>query len=137
MFKQRAVSLVVSWGLMAGLLALPACGVGRHVQTGISYYSTTNYPSAMGVWREIEPRESEMNPKGLVRYLVYRGLTHYRLGEKQAAAHFLSRGAAMYRQSNPQYLPDPIVAEMQRALGELGSQAPQSPVPPVEPETIQ
>ncbi len=120
--NQNAVLVIVVAFICLG------CGVGRHVQKGINAYNASNYLDAKARWIEMQGVESEMNPKGHMRYLVYRGLTHFRLGERNAALHFLTRGNAEYRQGNPNWLPQSIADNMGRALAELKG-APPAPAP--------
>jgi hypothetical protein len=96
------------------------CGAGRHVQKGINHYTIQNYAGAMMVWQELEQDEGALNDKGLVRYLVYRGLTHYRLGHRQWAQHFLARGKQAYRGGDPAWLPGHAIQQMEQALAALG-----------------
>ena len=112
------------------LLVLASCGAaGGTIQRGINLYHGTDYMAAMQVWSELEPQEGEMNDKGLVRYLVYRGLTAYRLGHHQAAMAYLTRGKNLYFSGQRRWLPEPTVAEMNAALQDLwrGAQQPQPP----------
>lgn len=123
--------MLARFSLLAVLaLTLAACGVGRHVQKGINAYTIGNYQGAMLVWSDLAARESEMNEKGRVRYLVYRGLTHYRLGQQRQALTYLSLGSSAYRAGNPKWLPPRDVQEMQAALGLLQSGAPADAAPP-------
>jgi hypothetical protein len=107
--------------LVAGLSL--GCGVGRFVQKGIDSYQRGDYAGAMHQWNELSSQESDMNAKGLMRYCVYRGLTHNRLGQKQAALQWLTRGADLYKRGDPAWLPVPAYEEMNRVLAELGGGA--------------
>ena len=104
-------------------LALSACGLGRHVQKGINAYNAGDLGSAMSIWQSLERDEAGMNQKGLVRYLVYRGLTHHRMGHPQWALRFLSRGKAAYLAGNPNWLPASTAVQMNQALAQLGGGA--------------
>ncbi len=115
-------------------ISLAACGMGRHVQKGINSYNAGDLNSAMSIWQNLERDEAGMNQKGLMRYLVYRGLTHHRMGHHQWALQFLNRGRAAYMTSNPQWLPSHIVVEMNQALAQLGSGTqPANPQPTPNP----
>lgn len=116
--------------LLATVTLVSACGSGRHVQRGVRFYKAENYPAAMGVFVDID--ENGLNNKGHVRYLVYRGLTHYRLGERRAALHFLNRGSEAYRLGDPKWLPAYTVQQMQGALDDLRRdvRAPATDAPP-------
>jgi hypothetical protein len=115
---------------LAVALLFVGCGVGRHVQKGINSYNVGDLARAMEIWYSLQDAEAEMNPKGLVRYLVYRGLTHHRLGQRKEAAYFLSRGKRVYATGDPRWLPPQAVAEMEQALGALGGGSPAPGAPP-------
>jgi len=122
---------------LAPILALSAllaigCGSGRFVQRGIDAYDRLDYRAAMAQWTELSDDEADLNAKGFVRYMVYRGLTHYHLGQRPAAMHYLSRGRAVYERNGKKYLKPEIVAEMDRALADLA----QSPAPPPPVQVI-
>ena len=110
------------------LLAVAAagCGMGRHVQRGADRYQNADYSSALVEWRYLEEREEDMNDKGRVRYLVYRGLTHYRIyqrsrdaGHHAAALHYLARGKEAYDAGSARWLQAKTVVEMKDALVDL------------------
>lgn len=115
-------------GCIAVVLLASGCGVGRHVQKGINAYNAMNFHQAMAIWQEIEPLQPEMNDKGRVRYLVFRGLTHYRLGDRQGAMHFLTQGRQAYQMGDPSWLDPYALRQLDAALADLGGNAP--PVPP-------
>lgn len=119
-------------------LVMSACGLGRHVQKGINSYNAGDMHSAMSIWQGLERDEGGMNEKGLMRYLVYRGLTHHRMGHHQWALQFLSRGKAAYMAGNPNWLPSPIVVQMDQALAQLGGggTAPMNSAPTPMPEPV-
>jgi len=136
---------LISMALSALLIG---CGAGRVVQRGADKYQHADYGGALVEWRYLEEREADMNDKGRVRYLVYRGLTHYRLfqqsrdaGHHAAALHFLARGKHAYDSGSARWLQAKTVVEMKDALVELTGQIPASPqvlvvqLPP-PPETL-
>ncbi len=101
------------------LFEASACGVGGHIGSGIARYRQGDYISAMQTWVELQNHQQSMNGKGVVRYLVFRGLTHYRQGEQALALHFLRRGRRAYRLGHPAWLPHRALVEMNQALGAL------------------
>ncbi len=105
------------------LLLAAGCGMGRFVQRGINFYHGGAFPLAMQEFRGVEPYELELNPKGLCRYLVYRGLTHQRLGEAQLAASYLGRARPVCSGGDPRWLDPAIAAEA------FGGAAPGGPAP--------
>ena len=117
------------------LVAMASCAGGGGIQRGINLYHGTDYMGAMQVWSELEAQEGAMNEKGLLRYSVYRGLTAYRLGHRQAAMAYLTRGRNLYYGGAQRWLPEPTVAEMNAALQDLyrGAQQPQPSVQPQPP----
>lgn len=128
---------------------LSGCGAGRHVQKGINAYKSMNYHQAMTIWHDIEPLQPEMNDKGRVRYLVFRGLTHYRLGDRQGATYFLTQGRQAYQMGDPSWIDPVSLGQMNQALADLSSSsspaapaggvpaAPPAGTPDEEPVTIQ
>jgi hypothetical protein len=131
-------------------LWLGGCGQGRHVQRGANEYRSADYSGAMTEWRYLEDREDDLNDKGRVRYLVFRGLTHYRLyqqgrhpGEAGAALHFLARGKLAYDAGKAGWLNAKTVVEMKDALAELAGSPPQAAgqvivvqLPEAAPQTV-
>jgi hypothetical protein len=139
MIPSRQIATILAAALLStvGL----GCGAGRHVQKGINHYTTQNYAGAMMIWQELEQDEGGLNDKGLVRYLVYRGLTHYRLGHRQWAQHFLARGRQAYHGGNPSWLPAYTIQELEQALATLGGATAAPPAaggpPPAPPPAEQ
>jgi hypothetical protein len=121
-------SLVASLALA---LVLSGCGATtRELDRGTTSYQHADYRAAMIRWRYLEDREPEMKPKARVRYLVYRGLTHYRLFQRSAepmeqasALHFLARGKAAYDTGKPRWLTAEMVVQMKDALDDLAHRA--------------
>ena len=92
------------------------CGIGRQIRHGINCYKTAHYAGAMETWEEVGDCHCQLNHKATVRYLVYRGLTHYHLGEHRRAYHFLRKGQQVYLQGSPRWLPLGAVVEMNAIL---------------------
>jgi len=136
--------------IAAATLWLGGCGHGRHVQRGAAEYRSADYGGAMTEWRYLEDREEDLNDKGRVRYLVFRGLTHYRLyqqgrhpGEAGAALHFLARGKLAYDSGKAGWLNAKTVVEMKDALAVLAGNPPQAAgqvivvqLPEAAPQTV-
>jgi hypothetical protein len=114
--KQTSGRVIIA-AMLASLVL--SCGIGGVIGSGISFYQQRNYRQAMIVWSDLEGHEHEMNRKGYLRYLVYRGLTHYRLGHREVALRFLDRGHILYRESPPAWLPGHAVTEMNQAMADL------------------
>jgi hypothetical protein len=120
---------------MAFALLLTSCGgAGRPLKKGGDSYERQDYQSAMVQWRYLEAREGDMSDKARVRYLVYRGLTHYRLYQRStdptdeaAALHYLARGQAEYDAGKARWLSPDTVAQMKEALADLALRAADSP----------
>lgn len=101
------------------LLTIGCGGTGRFIQKGIDQYERDNYRGALHEWDDLSGSEGSMNDKGLVRYLVYRGLTHYHLGQRSYAIVFLKRGNEAYARGNALWLNPHTVQEMNAALADL------------------
>lgn len=109
--RKMAVALcVVLVATVAG------CGIGRQINHGISCYRTAHYAGAMETWEELGNCDCQLNHKATVRYLVYRGLTHYHLGEKRWALHYLRKGKQAYLHGSPRWLPRGALLEMNAIL---------------------
>jgi hypothetical protein len=107
--------------LVAALAFAVACSTsGAQVQHGINAYQEGRLDVAMAKWKEMEARTGEMNPKGLMRYLVYRGLTHLERNEPEEARSYLRRGYRAYQRGDSRWLPPNIVERVETALKDLG-----------------
>jgi hypothetical protein len=138
MTHQRIARLTLSAALL--LAAGLGCGVGRQVKKATDCYKEAQYEGAMWAFEDLECCEHKMNHKALIRYLVYRGLTHYHLGHRDAARHFLMRGRDAYLRGRPHWLPPRTVAEMHHALAHLTrpprKPAAKKPPPPKAPPPL-
>ncbi len=108
--------------LLAGagaLFLLTGCGVGGQVRAGMGRYEVGNYAQASDACSEMRGDEASMNDKAHVRYLVYCGLTEYRLGNRSDAARLLAQGSGEYQQGRTSWLKPIIVDEMLKALDDL------------------
>lgn len=113
----RALRMMV----LVGAVALLGCGgSGRYVGRGMDAYKFGDYPLALETFQWIEHEGLELNPKGEVRYLVYRGLTLVHLGKKDEGKAYLLKGRAAYQQGDPGWLPRDIVTEMEETLAQMG-----------------
>jgi len=138
----RLITLVTGALLAIVAAALGCASGGGRVQRGINCYRAANYPCAAAIFQDIEAAGYQLNPKGRVRYLAYRGLAHFHLRQDAFARSYLEQASAAYRSGDPTWLPPAIVAEMDRALAHLSGRAapPLSPTPapaPAEPINIQ
>ncbi len=114
MWKSRIV-------IFAALVFLAGCPVGRHVGQGMEFYQRGQLDLAKTKFESIESFKGDLNAKGYLRYLVYRGLTHYDLGEMSLAKMYLAQGRVALQRSDARWLPPNIIAKMNAALDELES----------------
>jgi hypothetical protein len=119
MSKHPLIALSLLAALVASLGAV-GCTSGAQVQRGIDLYQVGNDTAAMQQFRSIETDQSSFNPKGLMRYYVYRGLTAYDLGDKDQARTWLVKGKAAYARGDARWLPPNIIEKMNTALKDLG-----------------
>ena len=119
-------ALSVSWGtkvaLLALVLGLAGCGVRGGIRHAINHYEDGEYQDAKEVWLELEARHKGMPLKARVRYLVFRGLTHWHLGEIVAARYYLYWGRQAYEEAGEQWIPEENLPEVREALQALGLQ---------------
>jgi hypothetical protein len=114
--------------LIAGTLGC----AGGSIRAGIGTYEAGNYNRAAAHCDELAEYEEELNDKAHVRYLVYCGLTRYRLGNRAEAQRLLTQGNLEYSQGRSRWLKPAIVDEMMKALDDLEGRV---PVVPQSPES--
>ncbi len=93
---------------------------GAHVQHAINAYQSARYEDAMSLFVALEPDTANMNPKGYCRYLIYRGLTHYHLGDHERALHYLRRGKEALARGDRMWIPEATMDEVNTALMLVG-----------------
>jgi hypothetical protein len=107
-------------GILFFCLACVSCGTsGAHVQHGINAYQRGDYKGAAQQLGSLEDETSNMNPKGYCRYLVYRGLTLYKLGDRAGAVPFLTKGKEAMDRGDSRWIPPNIAAQVQDALDDI------------------
>jgi len=96
------------------------CGTpGHFVKASMNDYEVGNYNlAARACWRASE-EEEYMNDKARVRYLVYCGLTNYRLGKRAEAQPMLASGAKRYLRGKSNWLKPAAADELYKALDDL------------------
>lgn len=109
------------------LTSLTAGCAGGSVRAATGTYEAGNYNRAAVHCEEMADAEEDMNDKAHVRYLVYCGLTKYRLGHRAEAQRMLLLGNQEYAQGRSRWLKPAIVDEMMKALDDLEGRTP--PVP--------
>lgn len=115
---------MTKYPMIMALAAIVAAGCAPptavRVQYGIDAYEHGEYPAALQRFVEVEGDQGALDAAGQVRYLAYRGLTDYRLGQKAEAKALLSKAKRAYDAGSPLALPPQIATEMDAALKELG-----------------
>lgn len=120
---RRWGSLAVVAALSASVVALPGCGAaGNYVRTSIHQYEVGNYNAASRACWEASHDQEYMNEKAHVRYLVYCGLTSYRLGRRDEAQGMLRQGNNEYLRGRSNWLKPAIVDELYKAMDDLDGQ---------------
>jgi hypothetical protein len=114
---------------LSTLLVSGCTTMSGRVQRGVNLYERTDFASALYQFEVVGEKEPDMNRRSVIRYLVYRGLTHYRVGQRSEAWHFLTRGREAYSRGTASWLSPRTLGEMDRALMELA----QNPPPPMAP----
>lgn len=122
--RKRSSSAIAAACL--GVLTLTTVGVGcgpslgGQVRASMGRYEIGNFNSAATICSDIAgDGEADLNAKAHVRYLVYCGLTHYQLGDRQAAHPMLAQGAQEYVEGRASWLKPAIVDELYKALDDL------------------
>lgn len=99
-------------------------------------YERASWEGALIRFRDAGEGEAQLRSRQRVRYLAYRGLTHWHLGQKEDARLYLGRAqeALGERGTDPTWLPADVREELQRASREVGvGGAPPAPVPDAAP----
>ncbi|APR77069.1 Hypothetical protein A7982_02416 [Minicystis rosea] len=115
-------TMPIKRALAALFVVVAACAPATavQVQEGVAAFHRGEIPAAMQRFVETEGDQGTLNAEGQVRYLVYRGLAAYRLGQKAEAKSLLAKGKRAYDAGDPRWLPREIADEMNKALTELG-----------------
>jgi hypothetical protein len=107
--------------LMGSAALLGACTSNRLVQAGVDAYMLGDYEGAAKELRAVEHEQVRLSDKGVVRYLVYRGLAAWHLGKKAEAVAFLKKGREELREGDPNWLPHDVIREMEDVLLQAGA----------------
>ncbi len=107
-------------GLLTALAA-PACaGQGRFIQHGMDAYARGDFQGAEAEFSSLEPDISDMNPKGYVRYEIYRGLNLIELGNMEQGCAHLRRGNEALHRGESRWIPDNVQATLVTRLATCG-----------------
>ncbi len=111
------------WCAAIAALALSACTSNKTVDLAIQKYHQGNYVDALEDLKDVEGHEHALNERWNVRYLVFRGLSHFRLYRKHgreedrtAARRFLTRGWGEYERGPRNFLSFDEERELRLAL---------------------
>lgn len=112
--------IVLCTALAAAAMVVTGCGTaGGYVRATIHQYEVGNFNAATRACFEVSQDEDYLNDKAHTRYLVYCGLTHYRLGRRTEAHEMLAQGNAEYLQGRSNWLKPGVVDELYKALDDL------------------
>jgi hypothetical protein len=102
-------------------------------------YEHGSWEGALIRFRDAGASEAQLRSRQRVRYLAYRGLTHWHLGQKEEARLYLGRAqeALAERDADVTWLPAPVREELKRASLEVGvgSAPPAQAAPPPPADT--
>lgn len=119
------------------LLATTAlgCTYNKTVDEAIQKYQARNYSEALAELETVEGNESQLNERWHMRYLVFRGLAHFRAfrkngstSDRDAARRFLSSGRRRYEHGNRAYLSVEEERELNLAVEALKEEAAGEPI---------
>lgn len=109
-----------SGGVALGLLvvcSLHACAsTGSALREGETLYGEARYEAALEWLRDMELDTAAMEPRERTKFYYLRGMTAYRLAQRDDALHFLALAAAA---SGSAALPPTLLPVMEHALQEL------------------
>ena len=105
------------------LVALPyaaGCGApGGSLRATIKQYESGNVNAASRECWDVSQDAEYLSDKAHTRYLVYCGLTHYRLGRRGEGQRLLVQGNMEYLDGKSSWLKPAIVDELYKALDDL------------------
>ena len=127
----RATKLWAVIGAVMVLGAATGCGASTDLRGSMHAYEAGNFRTAEARCDQLE--QSDFGNKAQVRYLVYCGLTYYKLGEADHARTLLASGNRLYATGDPGWLKPLVVDDMNKALSNLNGVA----LPPAGPTNEQ
>jgi hypothetical protein len=93
------------------VVTLSGCTYNKTVDEAIQKYQANNYAGALADLKTVDGNESDLTPRWDTRYLVFRGLAHFRAYRKDgnaidhgAARRFLTKGLHQYERGERSYL---------------------------------
>ncbi len=125
--------------VLAAACAGWACGctsIGGELHTAQLLYKDARYEDAQRWLGELEPQTHAMHPSELARFYYLRGMTAFRLGQRDDALHYLAIADALNAE-DPARLPPGWQPVMQRTLQEvMPTSASWHARNPLRPDTI-
>lgn len=85
----------LSLALLAALL-FPLAACATSFGRGVTHYEQAEYPQALERFVAIEGELDGLSPKERARYALYRGLTHFALGNRALARLWLGEAKLAY-----------------------------------------
>ena len=110
--------LVAGLATFVALLSMLGCSRGG-LQHAIGRYELGHYKATASTCNELDADVAGMTDKARVRYLVYCGLAHYKLGHVHEANAMLAMGSQSYTDGSLGWLKPDVVDELLKALDEL------------------
>jgi uncharacterized lipoprotein len=93
------------------ITVLTGCTYNKTVDQAIQKYQASEYAAALADLKTVEGNESELTPRWETRYLVFRGMAHFRAYRKDgnatdhaAARRFLTKGLRQYERGERSFL---------------------------------
>lgn len=90
---------------------LTGCTYNKTVDQAIQKYQANEYAAALADFKTVDGNESDLTPRWDTRYLVFRGLAHFRAYRKDgnatdhaAARRFLTKGLHQYERGERSFL---------------------------------
>jgi hypothetical protein len=99
--------------------SLSGCSHGGELQHTIGRYELGHYQTTASSCAELGDDAAGMNDKAQVRYLVYCGLAHYKLGHVYEASEMLTKGSQRYAEGSLGWLKPDVVDELLKALDDI------------------
>ena len=99
--------------------ALGCASYSDALSRGQRYYEDNQYERALALWRDLDRRQADFEPRERARYAYFRGMTDYRLGYRDDARHWLAIARAT-EDERPGGLGSVWLARLDGALADLG-----------------
>jgi hypothetical protein len=131
-----SMALRTALAALCGAWLVACSSVGSELRTAQALYKDARYEEAQRWLGELEADTASMQPAERARFYYLRGMTAFRLGQREDALHYLALANALVQQ-DPTRLPPTWQPVMERTLAEVVPTSASSHARnPLRPDTI-